>query len=248
MLSASSFQLLPYTREQLPAPHRELQLFIGADAYRHGTIWALASSRGDLVDLRRDTLQFMVTLRDVEPLVWRRIEVPARYSFWDLHVAIQDAMGWLDYHLHMFRIRNVGGEIEEIGIPNEDTFEGEPVCRPGWELAVAAYFTRVGTRAEYEYDFGDGWVHDVLLESIAPRRARTRYPRCIAGARRCPPEDCGGPHGYAELLATIADPTHEEYESTVEWLGGVIDPQAFDPSAVRFDNPAQRWKITFAGG
>ncbi len=200
------------------------------------------------MDLRRDALQFKVTLRDVEPLVWRRIEVPARYSSGISTSRFRMLWAGLTTTCTCFASATSVARSREIGIPDVDAFEGESVCHPGWEIAVAAYFTRVGTRAEYEYDFGDGWVHDVLLESIAPRRARTRYPRCIAGARRCPPEDCGGPHGYAELLATIADPTHEEYESTVQWLGGVTDPQAFDPSAVRFDNPAQRWKIAFAGG
>jgi hypothetical protein len=110
---------------------------------------------------------------------------------------------------------------------------------------VADYFRRVGTHASYEYDFGDGWTHDLRLESIAPRAAKAKYPRCVAGARRCPPEDCGGPYGYRELLKTISDPGHEEYGSMLEWLGGPIDPEAFDPSEVRFDNPAKRWKIAF---
>lgn len=200
------------------------------------------------MDLKRNMIQLKVTLKAVRPSVWRRIEVPALYSFWDLHVAIQDAMGWLDYHLHVFRVRNLRGKIDEIGIPDDDPFEGEPVALPGWKVRITDYLDQVGARAAYEYDFGDGWVHELRVEAIGPRVARVRYPRCIAGARRCPPEDCGGPHGYAELLATIRNPRHEEYESTLEWLGGRIDPAAFDPAAVRFDNPARRWKIAFAGG
>jgi len=199
------------------------------------------------VDAKRSTLQFRVTLAEVEPHVWRRIEVPASYTFWDLHVAVQDAMGWLDYHLHMFRVRNpVTGEIDEIGIPDEDAFEGDPVCLPGWEVPVAGYFDAVSTHATYEYDFGDGWVHEIELEAVGRRQTGTNYPRCLDGQRACPPEDCGGPHGYARLLETIADPTDEEYESTMEWLGGEFDPDAFSPRKVRFDNPKKRWRIAFA--
>jgi hypothetical protein len=200
------------------------------------------------VDPRRDIIRFKISLKAIRPSIWRRIEVPARYSFWDLHVAIQDAMGWVDYHLHEFRVRNARGQIDEVGIPNDDAFEGEPPILPGWKVQVADYFDRIGARATYEYDFGDSWIHDLRVEAIGPRAPRVKYPRCVAGARRCPPEDCGGPSGYAELLTVIADPSHEEHASTLQWLGGPIDPAAFDVSAVQFDDPAERWKTAFAGG
>jgi hypothetical protein len=200
------------------------------------------------VDAKRSTLRFKITLAEVEPPVWRRIEVPASCTFWDLHVAVQDAMGWLDYHLHMFRVADPGsGATDEIGIPDEDAFEGDPVCLPGWEIPVARYFHTVGTTATYEYDFGDGWVHELELEAIGRRQAGTKYPRCLAGDRACPPEDCGGPHGYARLLEAIADPTDEEHESTMEWLGGRFDPGSFSPRKVRFENPKKRWRIAFGG-
>jgi hypothetical protein len=200
------------------------------------------------MDVKRSTMQFKITLAEVQPPVWRRIEVPASYSFWDLHVAVQDAMGWLDCHLHMFRLRNPGSrEIDEIGIPDEDAFEGDPVCLPGWEISIARYFEAVGTSASYEYDFGDGWVHEIELEAVGRRQTGIRYPRCLDGQRACPPEDCGGPHGYARMLETIADPTDEEYESTIEWLGGSFDPEVFSPGKVRFDNPKERWRIAFTG-
>lgn len=200
------------------------------------------------MDLKRDVLRLKITLKHVKPAIWRRIEVPASYTFWALHVAIQDAMGWFDCHLHVFRVRNARGKVDDIGIPDDDAFEGEPMCLPGWKVRVADYLGQVGARATYEYDFGDGWVHELRVESIGPREPKVRYPRCLAGARRCPPEDCGGPYGYAELLATLADPRHDEYASMLEWLGGPIDPQTFDPSSVRFDKPAARWKMAFADG
>jgi hypothetical protein len=200
------------------------------------------------MDAKRDTLEFKVTLLEVKPPVWRRIEVPASYTFWDLHVAIQDAMGWLDYHLHLFGVPNpVNGRTDEIGIPDEDAFEDDPVCLAGWEVPVRGYFDAIGTLARYEYDFGDGWVHEIELTAIGRRQSGTKYPRCLDGRRACPPEDCGGPHGYARLLETIADSTDEEYEGMMEWLGGSFDPETFRPEQVRFDNPRKRWRIAFEG-
>jgi len=200
------------------------------------------------MDLKRNTLTFLAALRDITPPIWRRIEVPASYTFWDLHVAIQDAMPWLDSHLHAFRMRNpLTGVIDEIGIPDGDAFEGEPIALAGWTIPLTAYFTSTHDGALYEYDFGDSWEHDVVLESIGTRHPRTKYPRCLAGARACPPEDCGGAAGYEELLDIMAHPEHEEYESTLEWLGGSFDPEKFDASTVRFDDPKKRWRIAFSG-
>jgi hypothetical protein len=103
-----------------------------------------------------------------------------------------------------------------------------------------------GVTLPYEYDFGDGWKHSVTLEAIVARQDGRKYPVCVAGARACPPEDCGGPPGYDNLLAAIRDPDHEDHESVLEWLGGRFDPERFDPSRVKFDDPRKRWKLAFA--
>jgi hypothetical protein len=198
---------------------------------------------------RKDTiLQFRVALRGVRPLVWRRIQVPATYSFWDLHVAIQDSMGWLDYHLHEFRVipaprrRSV-----RIGIPDDDGFVGDPVTLPGWTLPVARYLNRKGQRATYAYDFGDDWQHSLVLERVLPREPGVSYPRCIDGRRRCPPEDVGGVPGYEEFLEAVRDPEHEEHEQYLTWVGGSFDPAAFSAEAVKFANPYKRWRVAFRG-
>ena len=191
-------------------------------------------------------LLFRVTLKGIKPRVWRRILVPAGYTFWDLHVAIQDSMGWLDYHLHVFKVREPGsGELDQIGIPDDDPFEDDALVLPGWRIPTTEYFRQPGDRADYEYDFGDGWEHEVLLEAIALRVPRTKYPVCLDGAGACPPEDCGGVHGYEEMLRVLRDPTDEEHESMLVWVGGRYDPKAFDPKKVRFDNPKKRWQIAF---
>jgi hypothetical protein len=179
-------------------------------------------------------------------MIWRTLQIPETYSFWDLHVALQDAMGWLDYHLHFFRVSKPGtGETVQIGIPDDDAFEGDEPILPGWGIPVATYFPQCGAAAQYEYDFGDGWEHEVILEAMSPRQRGKRYPLCLGGARSCPPEDCGGVGGYENLLAVLRDPTHDEYESTLQWVGRRFDPEYFDPKRVKFDDPGRRWELAF---
>ena len=190
--------------------------------------------------------EFKLNLLEVVPPIWRRIQVPETYSFWDLHVALQDAMGWLDYHLHLFRVTEPDTrQVVQIGIPDEDAFEGDEPILPGWEIPIATYFSRAGVVAQYDYDFGDGWEHELTLEAILPRQRGKKYPLCVGGARACPPEDCGGVGGYEDLMSVMETPTHEEYESTLQWLGGRFDPEKFDPKPVTFDDPARRYELAF---
>ena len=194
-----------------------------------------------------EVCQFKITLAGVTPRVWRRIQVPDEYTFWDLHVAIQDSMGWCDCHLHMFRFR-LKDEIVKIGTPIEDDD-----IEAGWSIKLDEYFTEPGVRSIYEYDFGDSWQHEVLLEKVLRREAHVRYPRCIAGKRACPPEDCGGPGGYAELLAILRNPKDPEYQERMEWMGGMVQLSGrmpFDennPGAVQFDNPRTRLNRAMRG-
>ena len=190
--------------------------------------------------------QFKVSLLGITPLIWRQIQVPESYSLWSLHVAIQDAMGWKDYHLHLFQVDNpVTGYAESIGIPDNEGFIDDPPTLPGWELAIADYFTQPGSSAKYEYDFGDDWQHKVLFENILPREEHLDYPQCLAGAQACPPENCGGVHGFTELLEALRNPAHEEHQTMVEWIGTEYDPNAFNPEDVHFADPQERWNIAF---
>jgi hypothetical protein len=197
--------------------------------------------------------QFKITLKEITPPIWRRIQVPSQYSFWDLHVALQDAMGWFDYHLHTFHLsisKLYKWQQVEIGIPG-DEIEAHQLL-PGWKVPIAEYFIEPGQSAVYEYDFGDGWSHEILLEGILIKEKGIKYPRCIAGVRACPPEDCGGIPGYFRLLEIIKDPKNEEYEETVEWLKGHVvnyypyNPDEFNPQKVHFWNPQKRWKLAFS--
>lgn len=203
------------------------------------------------VSKKQPVLQFRVILLGIEPAIWRRIQVPRTYTFWDLHVAIQDSMGWLDQHLHAFRRPEPEPDSEsapeiQIGIPEEDIPDEERICLPGWHVLLARYFVEKNDSMLYEYDFGDGWEHAVVFEGTVAAATKTVYPICLGGERACPPEDCGGICGYEGLLQILQDPTHEEHEETLEWLGRPFDPEAFDPQKVKFDNPRARWKASFS--
>ncbi|MCK4762965.1 MAG: plasmid pRiA4b ORF-3 family protein [Candidatus Aminicenantes bacterium] len=189
--------------------------------------------------------RFKVTLKGIRPPIWRRIQVPETYTFWDLHVAVQDAMGWTDSHLHHFEIINpTSGLKEEIGIPG-DEFSWEMEILPGWKKKIARYFSRGNDKAVYIYDYGDDWNHTVKLEKILPREDEINYPLCSAGKRACPPEDCGGPWGYEDFLEKIMDPNHEEHEEMLEWAGIGFDPKHFNIDEIIFDDPAERRKMAF---
>jgi hypothetical protein len=195
---------------------------------------------------RKQIFQFKITLKDVKPPIWRRIQVPGACTFWDLHVAIQDAMGWLDYHLHEFQLRATDGRMLSFGIPDED-FDSDIL--PGWKYRVAKYLSLAQPSCEYVYDFGDNWRHRVELEKVLSAEPGTAYPRCLKGRRACPPEDCGGPWGYQELLEILADPQHEQYRETKTWVEsmkeGPFSPEAFDPADVVFSDPGERFELAF---
>lgn len=172
--------------------------------------------------------QLKITLKDVEPPIWRRIQVKD-CSLDKLHEHVQTSMGWTNSHLHQFKIN--------------DVIYGDPqLLYEGWEdetLPVNSLRTRISKivpedgkrlRFAYEYDFGDGWEHEVLFEGCLRAEKGVRYPVCVEGERACPPEDVGGTYGYQEYLEAMADPEHEEHESWMEWRGP-FDPEAFDAKA-----------------
>lgn len=185
-------------------------------------------------------LQLKIALVDIKPVVWRSIQVPGNYTFWDLHCAIQDAMGWYDAHLHEFIIKN-----KHIAIPDAEFTDDFPETKLNERNEkIMDNITEKNQSFGYIYDFGDGWEHKITFEKILPREKGVVYPRCLKGKRACPPEDCGGPWGYENLLEIIKNPEHKEYEGMMEWLGvedDEYDPEYFDPSDVFFYDPEKAW-------
>ncbi len=160
-----------------------------------------------------------ITLKVVKPRVWRRMLVPSGYTLAEVHEALLTGMGWSGYHLYAFRIG--GTTYMEI----DDDWPDESVDSASVRLRDVV---GSGDRFDFEYDFGDGWEHQVVVEEVVPSSGHARRPVCLAGRRACPPEDVGGPSGYIGFLAAIADPTHESHEELQEWIGGSFDPAAFD--------------------
>jgi hypothetical protein len=165
-----------------------------------------------------------ITLREIRPPIWRRIELDGNTSLYKLHRIIQEAFGWSNSHLHQFI---VAGEFYGESVPEAD-FE----LRSGRRFKVDQAAPEVGDTFLYEYDFGDGWIHEIKVEAIDKPEAGASYPRCTKGKRRGPPEDVGGPWGYEEFLEAIADPEHEEHEEYLDWVGGSFDPEVCELEAI----------------
>lgn len=187
--------------------------------------------------------QFKIALLKIKPQIWRRIQVPDTFTFWDLHVAIQDAMGWEDYHLHEFSIKNAPPRNKiRVGIPDDEFFPDDEL-KASWEIPLKQYFSSVKDFCNYWYDFGDDWHHKIVLEKILPYDKNVKYPLCVAGKRACPPEDCGGPWGYVDMMEILRDPIHPDYGNIIEWIGEDFDPEKFDPNKVKFRNSKHRLKL-----
>jgi hypothetical protein len=184
-----------------------------------------------------DTIaRLKIALDDVTPTVLRRIEVPFNIRLDRLHLAIQAAMGWTNTHLYEIRARDVGW-----GIPDRDWGDGPLDAR---KARLAAVLEDVGAKTlRYLYDFGDRWEHTIKVERLIDPEPSALYPRLIEASGRCPPEDIGGPWGYAEYLEAIGNPKHERHAEFKEWLAEDFDPNFVDASwlAEKVNALAKRW-------
>jgi hypothetical protein len=177
-----------------------------------------------------------VTLDDVEPAVVRRIEVPLGIRLDRLHAVLQAAVGWTNSHMWEFRARDVGW-----GIPDPGWGDGP---QDAGKVTLLAALEDTGVKSlTYLYDFGDGWEHTIKVERIGEAVPGELYPRLLEAIGRCPPEDIGGPPGYAEFLEAIADPDHDRHDELSEWYTADFDPNAVDVLAIRrqLANLAKRW-------
>ena len=167
----------------------------------------------------QSVIRLRITLADVRPAVWRRVLVPGSVRLSKLHAMFQAAMGWTDSHLHVFRIGDAmyGTQFDEYA-PEELDEKSVTVLQA----------IREHRRFVYEYDFGDSWEHEVVVEEITTALFGLKFAVCLDGQNACPPEDCGGALGYAELLQVLADPNDEQYEHLLGWVGSAFDAEAFD--------------------
>ncbi len=177
--------------------------------------------------------QFKITLKGSKPPVWRRVLMSSEGSLAHLHQVIQRAMGWYDGHLHEFYV----GDLR-VGNPDPEWDDGE--VEPEAKFPLRQVFRSPKDKVLYTYDFGDDWEHVVLLEAILPADPAQVLPRCIAGARACPPEDVGGIWGYEEALGSLQDPSDAEHATWQEWFPEDFDPEAFSLDAVNRRLAARR--------
>jgi len=165
----------------------------------------------------KSVISLKITLRDTKPPIWRRILVPDTIKLGDLHKAIQRVMGWHNSHLHLFEIE--GRQYSDPSMLDDAVSENRMTLQKIMKSGV--------TRFDYIYDFGDSWDHSIVIEKSVPAVEGKSYPACVAGKRKWPPEDCGGPWGYEHLLEVLSDPAHAEYAELNEWVGEKIDPEDF---------------------
>lgn len=167
-----------------------------------------------------DAFELRVTLRHIDPLIWRRLRVPVHLSLGSLHDILQAAFGWQNCHLHEFHVGHIRFAVSDV--------EDEGLCVDERAAALGAV-ARTGTTLVYHYDYGDDWEHDVVVENMI---GGEHAIACTGGARACPPEDCGGPHGYMRLLEILANPKDEEHADMKTWVGKKFDAERFDLAAV----------------
>lgn len=167
--------------------------------------------------------QIYIELQEIEPKIWRRIELNPNIFLDDFHRIVQTAMGWTNSHLHEFvagRRRFAPAEFEVERAVDSRRFKLTDILNLERPMIT------------YEYDFGDGWMHTIKLEKINLLDKKLSNPVCISGARCCPPEDVGGISGYQQMLEVLKDPDNDEYESYKEWLGYIYDPEYLNPEDI----------------
>jgi Plasmid pRiA4b ORF-3-like protein len=183
------------------------------------------STQGRRFSQPDDVYQLKVSLLDVEPPIWRKILVAQDVRLPRLHRILQVVMGWTDSHLHQFMVGDV-----RFGEPDRE-FEPSPIDYATIQLNQIA--PRIGSTCIYEYDFGDGWEHLIEVEDTLPVESVTEpLPQCLDGERAGPPEDVGGPGGYASFLVALTDPHHPDHEEWRARVGDGFDPSAYDPGRV----------------
>ena len=185
---------------------------------------AKRTAKSDPVKKTEAVYQLKITLRDVRPPVWRRVQVED-CTLAELHEIIQVAMGWKFSHLYSFEV-----DGSEYGDP--EMTGGELDMKSDRRAKLSRLIRGEKFKFSYTYDFGDNWEHEILVEKILPPEDGRAYPVCVDGKRAGPPEDVGGAWGYMELIEAVRDPNHERHEEFQEWFEDEFDPEAFDIDAV----------------
>ena len=173
--------------------------------------------------------QIKVSLEYIKPEIWRRFLVPAAMTLDQFHRVLQIAFGWTNSHMHHFFTKD--NKFYEPPSPYRDPFGEEP-AGDSRKTRLADVLPHVKSALRYEYDMGDSWLHFIWLEKILVHEDGAQLPWCVDGANAGPPDDCGGPPGYANLLEAFADPKHPEHAEMLEWMDGPFDPAQFQRDSI----------------
>jgi hypothetical protein len=171
-----------------------------------------------------EAIQIKISLDKTNPLIWRELLVPRDITFYKLHHVIQLTMSWTNAHLFEFKIE--GYRIGEI-FENMEELDDSHIINAK-ETKLITLVDKEGEQFKYEYDFGDGWNHTIILEKYKSLKPKHQLPFCVSGALKCPPEDCGGIPGFYDFLSVISDKHHPDHKNTKAWAGGKFDPAEFD--------------------
>ena len=170
-----------------------------------------------------------IRLAEIEPAIWRRITAPGQLTLHQIHQVLQVTMGWTHSHLYQFLVLS----------KNNTVYYGEPSAEDGYfrkddrRVHLATVAPKKGDTFLYEYDFGDCWKHEIIVEDISPAsKDEPLYPWCLDGQRACPPEDVGGVSGYQRFLEAWRDRSHREHRDTREWVGKHFKPEVFSVQQV----------------
>jgi Plasmid pRiA4b ORF-3-like protein len=175
-----------------------------------------------------NTYQLKISLTHSKPPIWRRILVPDNINLADLHTIIQIVMGWENCHLHQFI-------ADRVFYAPQDDYDTDMETKDEAKTTLSKLLKKPKDKLDYEYDFGDSWLHKIELEKVLPFDSKAVLPTCIKGKLACPPEDSGGIWSYGDFMDAIANPDHPEREELMDWLGDDFDPEYFNIDAINAD-------------
>ncbi len=183
-------------------------------------------------------IEIKVTLKEIEPPVWRKFVISTDANLEELHMVIQKTMGWQNCHLYDFSVNNGKKKFS----PNDmsDLFGNEDDFEDPSEMTIADLMMMKIEDIQYNYDYGDGWEHSVEIGKQVLLQAGVKYPLCTEGSGACPPEDCGGPYSYANLCSILSDPDDEEYTEMRVWAGE-FDPSKFSVAKANKELRSKSW-------
>ena len=190
--------------------------------------------------MSKEIYQIQIALKGSKPKIWRRLLIPSDLLLSDFHKIIQISMGWTNSHLHQF-IKN--RTYYTVRMPDDDLWD-EMDNIDYKTMKISDLLKKNKEKIIYEYDFGDGWEHDIILEKRLPIDDKITYPICLTGKMNCPPEDCGGIWGYEHNLEVLADKNHPDYEEIHEWMGDDVTPEFFDLKKIN-ERSVKFWTISF---